>query len=108
MNTQGTEYGTYLTGKKGYQAVVSNPLTKEKTYLGYHKTKDEAQAVLNEWNFNFFSEHSWILPRCISVSRRDKVFVFCITLKEKTIRIFASKQLDKVVQEKLLFITKMI
>ena len=108
MNTQGTEYGSCLKMKNGFQSVVVNPLTKERKYLGYHKTEIEAQAALNEWNFNFFNEYSWILPRCISLDRRDKSFVFTIVLRGKTIRVSASKQLDTVVQEKLSFINKMI
>ena len=109
MNTQGTEYGSYAKSKNNtYQVVVTNPLTKERNYLGYFKSENEAKNVINNWNFNFFSEHSWSLPRCISLDRRVKDFVFSLHLRGKSIRVCSSKSLDEVVKEKISFIGKMI
>lgn len=108
MNTSGTEYGSMAKIPHGFQSHVTNPITKERINLGVHKTSDEAQEAINKWNFDFFSDYSWILPRNISLDRRAKTFVFCVQIREKTIRVAASKRLDDVMEQKLTFINKMI
>ncbi len=108
MNTKGTEYGSVFINKKGYQVEVINPITKKKEYLGYYAFEHEAHNALNKWNFNFFSQNSWALPRCISLNRRDMNFVFSVQIKGKTVRVSSSKSLDCIVNEKLLFLTQMI
>ena len=108
MNTKGTEYGSVFINEKGFQAEVTNPITKKKEYLGYYTFRNEAVDALNNWNFDFFSNNSWALPRCISLNRRDKNFTFSIQLNGKTVRVCSSKSLDDVVQEKIKFLTQMI
>jgi hypothetical protein len=49
-----------------------------------------------------------MLPRCISLNRRDEAYNFTITIRGKTIRIGTYKTLDEAVEAKINLIAKMV
>lgn len=109
MNTQGTAYGSYTLTKQGkWSALGRTPLETKAKYIGSFSSKEEAVKALNSFNFDFFSKHTNLLPRCVAVNRRDKKFVFTLPLEGKTQYVFQSHSLDEVVEEKLKFIMKLI
>lgn len=108
MNTKGNQYGTVRPNGKGFLVDTWNPIEQKRVYLGTHKTKEEAISILNNFNFNLFEKNTWMLPKCISISRRAKRFIFCIQVKDKTMRIAHYKSLDEAVQAKHEFINKLI
>lgn len=109
MNKE-TRYGgvTYKAKDKGWQVNSWNPLIQKTVYVGFYKEEKEANDAVNEWNYNFFSENAWLLPKGISINRRDKAFSFSIIVRNRTIIIGTYKNLDEAVKAKLYFITKLI
>jgi hypothetical protein len=109
MNTRGTSYGTVSKIKDNLFLVQFwNPLTQTKINLPSKKTYEEAKEQLREKNIEFFSDNSWLLPRGIGISKRDRMFTFTINLRGKTTYVFRNKDLDVVNQAKLDFINKLI
>ena len=106
MRTKKTRYGgiTYNKNVDLYQAYFWNPFEQKTNDIKHFKEKEEAEKYLNELNYNFFSENTQFLPKGISINRRDKKFVFTINIRNKTIRVFQSKDLDEVVDFKFEFI----
>ena len=51
-------YGTITPSNSGYKVLFFNPITKKNTYVGSRSTKEEAEKLFNETNYNFFSENS--------------------------------------------------
>jgi len=111
MNTKNTKYGhvTKVNQKKSikYTSHFYNPITRNTLYLGIYDNENDAKKELNKANFEFFSNNTNILPRCIAVQRRDKRFVFTIPCKNKTLHGFQSDDLDEVVRFKKEFISNM-
>ena len=99
---------TYKPKDKGWQVNSWNPLTQKTVYVGFYREEKEANDAVNVWNYNFFSENTWLLPKGISINRRDKAFSFSIVIRNKTIKIGTYKNLDDAVKAKLDFITKLI
>lgn len=112
MKYKKNSYGSVITNKhkdnSTYQVQFFNPLTKEIELMGAFKTEKEAFDRLHKANFDFFDAHSNLLPRGISLNRRDKSFSFSVIIKNKTVNVASSKDLDKVCESKLDFITSMI
>jgi len=112
MKYNKNSYGSVITNKfkdvTSYQVQFFNPLTKEVESIGTFKVEKEAFDRLHKANFDFFDIHSNLLPRGISLNRRDKSFVFSVSIKNKTVSVASSKDLDKVCESKLDFITSMI
>jgi len=107
MKTKKNSYGSVITIKSensvSYQVQFHNPLLNEIEIRETFRNKEEAQSFLYNCNFDFFDKHSNLLPRGISLNRRDKRFVFCVTIRNKSIRISSSIDLDKVCEDKFLF-----
>ena len=112
MKYKKNSYGSVITNKfkdsTSCQVQFFNPLTKEVELMGTFKTEKEAFDRLHRANFDFFDTYSNLLPRCISLNRRDKSFNFSVTIKGKTVNISSSKDLDKVCEDKFDFITSLI
>ena len=106
MKTKNTKYGgiNYSKEKDVFQTYFWNPFKQERENVKLFKEKEEAEKYLNELNYNFFSENTQFLPKGISINRRDKLFKFTITIRNKSIHIFQSKDLDEVVDFKFEFI----
>ena len=106
MKTKNTKYGgiNYNKEKDIFQTYFWNPFKQERENVKLFKEKEEAEKYLNELNYNFFSENTQFLPKGISINRRDKLFKFTITIRNKSIHIFQSKDLDEVVDFKFEFI----
>ena len=106
MKTKNTKYGgiSYNKEKNVFQTYFWNPFKQEHENVKRFKEKEEAEKYLNELNYNFFSENTQFLPKGISINRRDELFKFTITIRNKTIHIFQSKDLDEVVDFKFEFI----
>ena len=106
MKTKNTRYGgiNYNKQKSVFQTYFWNPFKQKHENIKRFKEKEEAEKYLNDLNYNFFSENTQFLPKGISINRRDKMFKFTITVRNKTIHIFQSKDLDEVVDFKFEFI----
>ena len=106
MKTKNTRYGgiTYNKNVDLYQSYFWNPFEQKTNDIKHFKEKEEAEKYLNELNYSFFSENTQFLPKGISINRRDKRFIFTINIRNKTIRVFQSKDLDEVVDFKFEFI----
>lgn len=106
MRTKNTRYGgiTYNKEVGLYQTYFWNPFEQKVNTTKHFKEKEEAEKYLNELNYDFFSENTQFLPKGISINRRDKMFKFTIVIRNKTIHIFQSRDLDKVVDFKFEFI----
>ena len=106
MKTKNTKYGgiNYNKNVNLYRAYFWNPFEQKTNDIKHFKEKEEAEKYLNELNYNFFSENTQFLPKGISINRRDKRFMFTINIRNKTIRVFQSKDLDEVVDFKFEFI----
>ena len=106
MKTKKTRYGgiSYYKEKDVFRTFFWNPFNQKHEDGKQFKEKEEAEKHLNELNYNFFSENTQFLPKGISINRRDMAFVFNINVRNKTIRIFQSKNLDEVVDFKFEFI----
>ena len=101
-------YGTITPSNSGYKVLFFNPITKKNTYVGSRSTKEEAEKLFNETNYNFFSENSWTLPKGISFSRATKEFMFAVMIKSKSIIVAHSESLDEVVSAKMIFLNNII
>ena len=101
-------YGTITPSNSGYKVLFFNPITKKNTYVGSRNTKEEAEKLFNETNYNFFSENSWTLPKGISINKTTKEFRFVIIINSKNITVFHSKSLDEVVSAKMIFLNNII
>ena len=108
MKTKNSRYGgiTYNKEVDLYQTYFWNPFKQEHENVKRFKEKEEAEKYLNELNYNFFSENTQFLPKGISINRRDKMFKFTINIRNKSIHIFQSKDLDEVVDFKFEFLKK--
>ena len=106
MKTKNTRYGgiNFNKQKNVFQTYFWNPFKQERENVKLFKEKEEAEKYLNELNYNFFSENTQFLPKGISINRRDKMFKFTINIRNKSIHIFQSKDLDEVVDFKFEFI----
>ena len=106
MKTKKTRYGgiSYYKEKDVFRTFFWNPFNQKHEDGKQFKEKEEAEKHLNELNYNFFSENTQFLPKGISINRRDKMFKFTITIRNKSIHIFQSKNLDEVVDFKFEFI----
>ena len=106
MRTKNSKYGgiTYNKGVDLYQVYFWNPFEQKTENVKHFKEKEDAEEYLNELNYNFFSENTQFLPKGISINRRDKMFKFTIIIRNKTIHIFQSRDLDEVVDFKFEFI----
>ena len=106
MKTKNTKYWgiNHNKEKDVFQTYFWNPFKQERENVKLFKKKEEAEKYLNELNYDFFSENTQFLPKGISINRRDKLFKFTITIRNKSIHIFQSKDLDEVVDFKFEFI----
>ena len=106
MKTKNTKYGgiNYNKEKDVFQTYFWNPFKQERENVKLFKEKEKAEKYLNELNYNFFSENTQFLPKGISINRRDKLFKFTINVRNKTIYLIESKDLDEVVDFKFEFI----
>ena len=106
MRTKNTRYGgiNFNKQKNVFQTYFWNPFSQKNENIKRFKEKEDAEKYLNELNYNFFSENTQFLPKGVSINRRDMAFVFNINVRNKTIRIFQSKDLDEVVNFKFEFI----
>ena len=106
MRTKNSKYGgiTYNKEVNLHQVYFWNPFKQKTENIKHFKEKEDAEKYLNELNYNFFSENTQFLPKGISINRRDKRFMFTINIRNKTIRVFQSKDLDEVVDFKFEFI----
>ena len=106
MKTKNTKYGgiNYNKNVDLYRAYFWNPFEQKINDIKHFKEKEEAEKYLNELNYSFFSENTQFLPKGISINRGDKKFMFTINIRNKTIRVFQSKDLDEVVDFKFEFI----
>ena len=106
MKTKNSKYGGITYNKKVdlYQTYFWNPFEQKIENSTHFKEKEEAEKYLNELNYNFFSKNTQFLPKGISINRRDNAFMFNINVRNKSIRICQSKDLDKVVDFKFEFI----
>lgn len=101
-------YGSITKSNSGYRVLFFNPKTKKNSHIGSRSTKEEAEELFNEVNYNFFSENSWTLPKGISFSRATKEFKFVVMINSKNIPVFHSKSLDEVVNAKQKFLNDLI
>ena len=106
MRTKNSKYGGITYNKEAdlYQTYFWNPFEQKTENVKHFKEKENAEKYLNELNYNFFSKNTQFLPKGISINRRDKAFIFTINVRNKTIRIFQSKDLDEIVDFKFEFI----
>ena len=106
MKTKNTKYGgiNYNKNVDLYRTYFWNPFEQKIENVKHFKEKENAEKYLNELNYNFFSENTQFLPKGISINRGDKKFMFTINIRNKTIRVFQSKDLDEVVNFKFEFI----
>lgn len=105
--TTGLQYGSVFKNRKGWQLTASNPIDTKLRCIGTYGTETEAYASLNEYNFKFYSEFPNLLPKCISLNRKQKCFVFNLSLRGKTIWVSNHKSLQNACNAKAEFITKM-
>jgi len=107
MKAKKNSYGSVITIKSensiSYQVQFHNPLLNKIEVSETFRTKEDAQSFFYDCNFEFFNKNSNLLPRAISLNRRDRCFVFCITVRNKSIRISSSRDLDKVCEDKFDF-----
>lgn len=108
MNTKGNQYGNIAQTVSGFLAKGWNPIEQKGEHLGHFKTEAEATKAVNNFNFNLFEKHTWMLPRCIAIGRRARVFIFSLQINGKTMRISQFKSLDEAVNAKHEFINKLI
>ena len=106
MTTKNSKYGGITYNKKVdlYQTYFWTPFDQKNENVKHFKEKENAEKYLNELNYNFFSENTQFLPKGISINRRDKMFKFTINIRNKSIHVFQSKDLDEVVDFKFEFI----
>lgn len=108
MNTIGTSYGKIYNLDNQFRVTFWNP-TLQKTEFDKRVTNEnEAIELLNNYNFDFFSNHSYLLPKGISINKRDRNFRFFVVINKKPIYVFQHKDLDVVNKAKLDFINKLI
>jgi DUF1365 family protein len=104
MKTLKNSYGTiHIVNKETsptYQVQFFNPLLKKISIKQAFRRNQEAVDFLIECNYNFFEEHSYLLPKGISIRRKNKTFVFTIRVKGKNIFVSSSKDIDDVCNDK--------
>jgi hypothetical protein len=108
MNTKNASYGSVSFNGNSYFAQFWNPITQSRVLLGSNKDKSVAEELLRAHAFKFYSENSWLLPKCISLNRRDEKYMFILPKGKKSIFYGQFGTLQEVVDAKMEFITKLI
>lgn len=101
-NTKNNTYGTYYKiDKDKFQVQFWNPLKQKSENSSIFDNEEDAKNELNRLNFEFFIENPWLLPKSISLNRRDGKYVFGISVgkkKIKTVFIAQHKDLNEIVK----------
>lgn len=108
MNTRNASYGSVGFNGSAYFVQFWNPITQKRIFLGSDKDKAKAEEILRAYAFKFYSDNSWLLPKCICLNRRDEKYTFTLPKGKKSIFFGQYNTLQEAVDAKMEFISKLI
>jgi predicted RecB family nuclease len=95
-------------GIKQYQVYFTNPIDKKSTYLGVFISKENAENHLNNYLLDFYYKNSFLLPKGVFVSKAIDSFGYEVQINKKNYRVFYSKILKEVIDERIDFINNLL
>ena len=87
------EYGVTKVADRKFHARFWNPIEKNDEYIKSCVSEELANIAYSNYQFEFYSKYPFILPKGVSVNRRNKGFKYAVTLDSKT---YFNKNFDTV------------
>ena len=84
MNKTDFEYEVYKTGTSGFKAQFYNVIQGKKNIIGNFKKELDANKAYMEYQYSFYKEHKFLLPKNIVHSPNGSRFIFTLQFKGKS------------------------
>lgn len=93
---------------KRIQVRFQNPATRKPEYIGSCFTIVEKETMYNEYEFNFYKDHTYLLPKFITIQKDRLTYLFKIEFNGRFFHIDTDKTLKGIIDKKMKFITHIL
>lgn len=93
---------------KRIQVRFQNPITRKPEYVGSCFKIEEKKTMYSEYEFKFYSKHTYLLPKFITIQEDRLTYLFKIEFNGRFFHIDTDKTLKGIIKKKMKFITHIL
>lgn len=98
----------YQNKSGGYAPRFWDFINTKWVYFGTFKDLNDAEDILSEYQYNFYKDRTYLLPKGISLSHAKKKFIYAVAWEGKTIINKSFKLLEDALNFKEKFINRLM